>query len=154
MKIKYIRLADPLYLAQQAIYKICGKEKDFSTQDGELLNFLGSHMRKINPNVLQEHFSKSLNNITSDIDLIICMDVRPKDISFVKKEDFFLVNISAPPTVTLQRRKNRNDLSLGSSHHPTEQGLSPKLIDAHIENNGTLDEFKEKVKFLITRVMK
>lgn len=152
LNIKAIRLAEPLYQAQQAIYTLCGCDKDFWSQDGELLNFLGSHMRKINPNVLKEQFLKNLKNIPSDINLIICSDTRPLDIPFVKAEGFFLVHIFCDPEIALKRRKLRKDLSLGNSTHSTEQGLSDELFDARVENNGTFEEFQEKIVSLMKRL--
>ncbi|GAA0981644.1 hypothetical protein GCM10009555_050110 [Acrocarpospora macrocephala] len=59
-----IKLADPLYEAQSAVYRCAGRELDhFYRKDGELLNFLGHYMRKINSMVLQDRFSARLNEI-------------------------------------------------------------------------------------------
>ncbi|MBI5102395.1 MAG: hypothetical protein HZB33_11240 [Nitrospirae bacterium] len=84
MEIRRLRLADPLYECQSAIYKIAGKPlSSLYVQDGELLNFLGSHLRKINPSVLLDHFHKKLRDTMLELDqlptsnsLIVCDDMR------------------------------------------------------------------------------
>lgn len=147
LKLSLIQLAAPLYEAQNTIYQICGKGKDPDAQDGVLLNFLGQHMRRINPNVLKESFLKTLEK--SQADLVICRDVRPLDVTFVREAGFFIVNIATDPSLCIERRKARGDLFLGASNHKTEVGLSAELYDAQIMNNSTLDNFeRETVKFL------
>jgi dephospho-CoA kinase len=147
LKLSLIQLAAPLYEAQNAIYQICGKEKGPDVQDGVLLNFLGQHMRLINPYVLKESFLRILEK--SQADLIICRDVRPLDVPFVREAGFFIVNIATDPSLCLERRKARGDLSLGASNHKTEVGLSAELYDTQIMNNSTLDNFeRETVQFL------
>lgn len=147
LDLSLIQLAAPLYEAQNAIYQICGEKKDHDVQDGILLNFLGQHMRLINPDVLKESFLKTLEK--SQADLIICRDVRPLDVAFVRDAGFFVVNIATDPSLCIERRKARGDLSLGASNHKTEMGLSAELYDAQIMNNSSLDNFEQEiVKFL------
>jgi|SaaInlStandDraft_3_1057020.scaffolds.fasta_scaffold21286_2 dephospho-CoA kinase len=150
LEIKLLKLATPFYAAQNTIYDLCGKEKNPETQDGILLNFLGQHMRFINPNILQESFLKTLNELyREETDLIICPDVRPIDVPFVKKAGFFILHIASDPKITLLRRQKRGDISLGQSIHKTEKGLSPDLYDYQILNNKTLEDFQEKImKFM------
>lgn len=145
--IHVIRLALPLYQAQHAIYTICGKEKKFFAQDGVLLNFLGQHMRTIHPNVIQDSFQRELR-LSPQVDMIICPDVRPLDLPFIKEEGFFVLHITTDPQLTTDRRKKRGDLFLGSASHPTEIGTFPE-VDAHISNNGTMDEFEQKIAALL-----
>jgi len=153
LSTQVIRLADPLYEAQNAIYKICNKEKEYYTQDGELLNFLGQHMRKINPQVIQNSFERAIKKISPHIHLIICCDVRPLDVPFVRNEGFFILNIIADPMIALERRRLRGDLSLGSVSHSTEEGLASRLYDYQIANNGSLQEFKQKIIKTIRELM-
>ncbi len=149
LNIQLIRLADPLYAVQKYVYEACGKEKEEHIQDGELLNFLGSHMRKINPDVLKEPFERAVKEIVSSMDLVICSDVRPKDVGFVREQGFHIVHISTDPKIALQRREKRGDLTLGCSLHSTEMGVERSLFDTEIINNNTLEEFEEAVlKFI------
>lgn len=149
LSISLLRLADPLYQAQDAIYKICKKLKDFNSQDGELLNFLGSHMRKINPNVLKEAFLNALLSCDPDVNCIICSDVRAVDVPFVREAGFVIIHINTDPFIALERRKIRGDVSLGKTNHETEKGICPSLYDHQLSNNESLEEFNVNVKKLI-----
>lgn len=153
LSISLVRLADPLYQAQDAIYKICKKAKDFHSQDGELLNFLGSHMRKINPEVLKESFLDGLLNCDPNVNCIICSDVRPIDVPFVRDAGFVIIHIDADPKITLERRKMRGDVSLGKTNHETEKGICPSFYDHQLINNGSLEEFQENVKKFISGLL-
>lgn len=150
--INLVRLADPLYKAQEAIYRICKKNKEFYTQDGELLNFLGSHMRKINPDVLKQAFIDALQFCDAHADFIICPDVRPADIQFVRDVGFIIIHIYADQNITLERRMLRGDISLGKVDHETEKGLSSSMYDYRLTNNGSLQEFQENIGNLISRL--
>jgi cytidine deaminase len=149
LSMSLIKLAAPLYEGQNAIYQICATEIDSEIQDGILLNFLGNHMRRINPNVIKESFLRELQKIGQEPDIIICHDARPLDVPFVKEAGFFILNITTDFQIALERRKARGDLSLGSSDHSTEKGLTAELYDAQILNNGTLHDFEQTiVKFI------
>lgn len=149
LSLNLIRLADPLYQAQHEIYKICKREKEFFSQDGVLLNFLGQHMRRINPNVIRESFLSRLQP-APQADLTICPDVRPIDLAFIKQAGFFVLQITADPLVAQERRKKRGDLSLGSSSDPMEPPahLFPEA-DAHIANDATLEEYEQRIAELL-----
>lgn len=154
-EIETITLATPLYRAQAAVYEIAGRPlDDESAQDGELLNFLGSHLRKINPSVLEEHFLTELKRIGSlhpDMNrtLIICTDARPADFGYLRQELFQLVMIDVDPETSTRRRVLRGDLSLGATNHATEIGLSPTHADLVIGNNGSLEAFDSAVWTLL-----
>lgn len=149
LSIRLIKLATPLYEGQNAIYKLCGREIATGVQDGILLNFLGNHMRRINPDVIKESFLRELQRQGQEPDIFICQDARPLDVPFVREAGFFVLNIATDPEIALERRKVRGDLSLGASDHHTEKGLSVELYDAQILNNGSLEEFAQKiVKFI------
>ena len=145
-----IRLADPLYAVQNYIYQICGKEKAPDAQDGVLLNFLGKHMRSINPDVLKDCFTKKIRSVQAD--LILCPDVRPLDIPYIQEAGFIILHIIADPSVALERRKLRGDISLGSHTHSTEVGLSPALYNHEIVNNGTIEEFKSNILSIVNGI--
>jgi cytidine deaminase len=149
LAISIVRLADPLYEAQEAIYKICKTPKDFHSQDGELLNFLGSHMRKINPEVLKQSFLERMLNIDTNAHCIICPDVRALDVPFVRNAGFTIIHIDTDPIIALERRKIRGDVSLGKTNHATEKGICSMLYDHHLTNNGSISTYEENVKSLI-----
>ena len=153
LRIKLIRLAAPLYEVQSFIYKICQREKDSNIQDGVLLNFLGKHLREINPDVLKRPFFQTLHESTSKADVIICSDVRPADVPFVKEEGFTILNIVTDSKVARQRRLERGDVSLGNPSHSTEKDAVINLSDYQISNNGSLEEFEKKVIEFMQRLI-
>jgi dephospho-CoA kinase len=148
-------LANPLYEAQAAIYRICDVPLEEGTQDGQLLNFLGAHMRMINPDVLRHRFLARLSEIrlaASSRTLVICPDARPLDIAYLRLENFRTVLISVSPEKSMKRRIARGDLSLGATEHRTETGLDSRQVDVHIENEGSLTEYARSVRRLLDSV--
>lgn len=143
--LRHICLAKPLYEVQHFIYKICSKEISDDVQDGLLLNFLGKHMRSINPNVLLDRFAQSVLEVEPGVDVIFCSDVRPIDVPFVKNMGFTIVHIVADPQLSLERRIRRGDLSLGSIDHETEIGILNSMSDVQIANNGTFKDYEKSV---------
>jgi hypothetical protein len=150
-----ITLARPLYQAQAAIYNICGSPlDDEDRQDGELLNFLGSHMRKINPAVLKDHFNAELKRIelrsANDCrTLIICTDARPIDVDYLLIEEFRTILITVSPDESKRRRACRGDISLGATDHVTELGLQAGEVDTLIGNNGSVVEYAHAIGSLL-----
>lgn len=155
-----IRLADPLYQCQNAIYEIAGCPlADFYTQDGVLLNFLGSHLRRINPTVLLDSFDRELvrlGDIGSEYAgrIIACDDMRASEATFLAARGFRLVRVAAPTEICLSRRAARGDVSLGSSDHPTEAGLDVIAANEEIPNSGSLDDLQSEVTALLRRLLK
>lgn len=149
ISLRLIRLAEPLYEVQKFVYRSCSKEISDHVQDGILLNFLGQHMRSINPNVLLDRFAKAVQEIGDQRDLIICSDVRPIDAAFVKKLGFHIVHITANPDIALERRKRRGDFSLGSNSHITEKGILSEMYDTVISNNKSYEEYEMSVLQLL-----
>lgn len=158
---KRIKLADPLYEAQSEIYRIAGSTlEDFYQQDGELLNFLGYFLRKINSQVLLDRFAFKLDSYIDDLilseircALIICDDLRQPDAEFLSEKGFKLIKIISNPEVCEQRRAVRGDKSLGSATHSTEQGLDTISPDYLIENNETLIRLQGKVETLLGDIL-
>jgi dephospho-CoA kinase len=148
-----IKLADPIYEAQAAIYAIAGRKlSNFYEQDGELLNFLGYYLRKINQNVLLDRFAERLvqkieiaTRSNAPFGIVICDDVRAPDAEFVKTNDFLLIRLLADEQICTERRHNRGDITLGSAKHSTEQGLDEITAHYQIENNTTLEDLRIKV---------
>lgn len=147
-----IKLARILYIVQEFIYKMCGKSKDFNSQDGELLNFLDEHMRKINPNMMKDYFLEQLVKLRNISPVIICSDGRPADVPFLKDHDFIIVYISTNQHLSQDRRIKRGDVYLGNPNHPTEENDKNIVVDYHIENNGTIEAYQAKVFDLIQEI--
>jgi len=116
--IKRIKLADPLYKAQAQIYKIAGKKIDFYSQDGELLNFLGYYLRKLNPSILLNEFDKQIKDFEDMHQLspirdgiVLCDDMRSPDFQFMMDNKFLMVRVIAENSLCSKRREQRGDLS-------------------------------------------
>jgi dephospho-CoA kinase len=150
--VKDIRLADPFYRLQAQIYDVCGVQKDYYIQDGELLNFLGNHMRKINPNVLKSYFLQQLKNNIFDCSFVICPDARPIDLLFIKEQEFIIVEIICDEKLSLERRHLRGDLSLGNANDTVENSNSVVYADYRIINNGTMKDYESGVLNLIREI--
>ena len=149
-----VRLAEPLYDGQRAIYELAGGSlPDFYSQDGELLNFLGSHLRKINPSVLLDRFAQTVEALQAELNgrraLLVCDDMREPDAEFVRGLNFTLVQISARDELCLSRRQQRGDVSLGAENHVTEQGIDRIQADIEIENETSIEDFRERLAALI-----
>jgi dephospho-CoA kinase len=152
-----LRLAEPLYQCQDAIYRIAGRPlDDQDVQDGELLNFLGSHLRKINRSVLTDAFAKQLYALLNSLDqsdqdrvLVVCDDMRATEAAFLRTEGFVLVRIDAPSKVRRRRLASRGDRTLGAEDHPTEAGVDAVRADATIHNDNTMAELRDQLKSII-----
>jgi dephospho-CoA kinase len=155
-----IKLADPLYRCQAEIYKIAGRPlEDFYTQDGELLNFLGVHLRKINGTVLLDSFDQRLEAELRAFDaqgnsraLVVCDDMRATEASFLRGHGFSIIHVEAPPSLCIERRRQRGDTTLGDAAHVTEQPLEILSPDHVISNDGALDTLVGKLAVILDRV--
>jgi dephospho-CoA kinase len=142
-RIHRLKLARPLYDAQESVYRLCGIVKPYEVQDGELLNFLGAHMRKINPKVLENSLKARIKDINEGI--IVCDDARPKDVGYLKELGFVIIEILATPRIAEERRKLRGDLTLGSSKHSNKIRQRSSECDFKVINESTLDDFRNEV---------
>ncbi|WUH92816.1 hypothetical protein OG900_23710 [Streptomyces sp. NBC_00433] len=155
-----ITLAEPLYRAQAAVYESAGRplQTGERRQDGALLNFLGSHMRKINPHVLEEHFLSETARIHAACEgstrrqMVICSDARPADLPYLRQGGFHPVVITVDEEVARKRKEARGDLTLGDSQHATENGLERIHPSSPVDNNGTLQEFATATAALLDDV--
>ena len=147
-----VKLAHPLYEVQNFIYRLSGVQKKEEIQDGVLLNFLGKHMRQIDSQVLIRSFAATLREISPDVDLILCPDVRPVDAPHLKAMDFTLIHVTADSEIALKRRKARGDLSLSQPNHETELGLNSDICDYQVANNGSLEELEKQIQCLMQRL--
>ncbi|WP_405663857.1 hypothetical protein OG379_17540 [Streptomyces sp. NBC_01166] len=158
--VHVITLAEPLYRAQAAVYESAGRPLHIAEgrQDGALLNFLGSHMRKINPRVLEEHFLSETARIYSACEgstqrhVVICSDARPADLPYLRRSGFHPVVITVDEEVARKRKEARGDLTLGDSRHTTENGLEQIHPSTPVDNSGTLEEFSTATTALLNSV--
>ncbi|SPF06215.1 hypothetical protein SMA5143A_7037 [Streptomyces sp. MA5143a] len=160
--VHVITLAEPLYLAQAAVYECAGRplQTGERRQDGALLNFLGSHMRKINPHVLEEHFLSETARIHAACEgstrrqVVICSDARPADLPYLRQGGFHPVVITVDEEVARERREARGDLTLGDSRHSTENGLERIRPSSPVDNSGTLQDFATATTALLNSLLR
>ena len=77
-------------------------------------------------------------------------------------EDFTLVGVESPAEIRYQRMKKRgrsdmaSDMESFNARDEREEGFgmgeAMRIADERIENNGTLDQFREEVKVLLERL--
>ncbi|MFE1558862.1 AAA family ATPase, partial [Streptomyces sp. NPDC058734] len=147
VEVVRLRLADPLYEAQRAIYAMAGRPlTDDTRQDGRLLNLLGTEMRRINPDALTGPFTIRVRKAEDERPkaLLLCDDLRAPDVETVTALGFRLLEINAPAALCRSRRRARGDLTAGDDNHPTEVPLTVEPW-RRIDNNGDLAEYRERL---------
>ena len=105
----------------------------------KILQWLGT-------DVLREHINKEFFTINmkqrieeSKAEYIVISDVRfDNEAELIKSMGGYIIKIVRENATTTQH-----------SSHATEQGISPHLIDHTLENDGTLEDFHEKVGRLV-----
>ncbi|MFD8148138.1 hypothetical protein [Streptomyces sp. NPDC059708] len=150
VEVVRLRLAEPLYEAQRAVYALAGRPlSDDTRQDGRLLNLLGTQMRRINPDALTGPFTFRVRQAEADSPkaLLLCDDLRAPDVETVTGLGFRLVEITAPTALRRSRRQARGDLSAGEENHPTEV---PPAVEPwrRIDNTGDLAAYRQRLAAL------
>ncbi|MEU3356088.1 ATP-binding protein [Streptomyces sp. NPDC037389] len=141
-----LKLAAPLYELQSVVYAVAGRPLlEGHEQDGQLLNFLGSHLRQINPHALTEAFGQRVRHAerVKPSAVLLCDDLRAPDAEAVTRLGFALVEISAPEELRRARKQARADLTPGDEQHPTEAPLEVAPW-RRVENAGSLQELREQ----------
>ncbi|MEU9189904.1 hypothetical protein AB0D14_36300 [Streptomyces sp. NPDC048484] len=141
-----LKVGAPLYELQAVVHAMAGRPLlDGTGQDGQLLNVLGSQLRRINPGALTEAFTRRVRQaeaVRPDA-VLVCDDLRAPDVTALTALGFLLVQVTAPDAVRLARKQRRADLSAGDEHHPTEA-----LVEAapwrRVDNTGSLDDLHKR----------
>jgi GTPase SAR1 family protein len=152
-----LKLAEPLYELQNLIYSYCGVPlHDRYRQDGALLNFLGAHLRSINPDVLTDHFASRQRAAEVDAAeagktrlFVLCDDMRPVDAPFMRARGFTLVRVDAPRATRERRLAGRGDSTRGSSSHSTELGVDETEHDLLVTNDGTIEALRASLEDIL-----
>lgn len=145
-RVSVVKLAQPLYDVQHAFYERLGVELAPGRQDGALLNFLGSHFRRISPDFLVADFARRCEIAArSGADVLLCDDARPVDLGPLADWGFRLVRVSAPDALRRARKAQRGDRSAGRDDHPTELGGESVVPDFELVNEGSLADLTQQV---------
>jgi hypothetical protein len=146
LKIVRVRLAEPLYALQEAVYSAAGRPLDDpTTQDEALLSSIASHMRRINPEALIWPLWRHIDNALASEripDLLVCEDSRPPDRRYLTELKFKFLHIDAPAEALISRRQSRRDISPTPAPAITECQAG----DTSLRNDSTIDLFRMRVR--------
>ncbi|MDH6132431.1 energy-coupling factor transporter ATP-binding protein EcfA2 [Kitasatospora sp. MAA4] len=135
-----------LYRLQESVYVESGlPAPPPGRQDGQLLNTLGAHVRRINPTALVDDFALQVKRAmaASPNAVILCDDVRAPDVDALHVLGFSFVQVVAPESLRRVRKASRGDLSPGDENHATE--AEPGIVPDHrIGNAGTLSDLRDR----------
>lgn len=150
----HLRLADPIYAAQFELYRIAGLPlRDCLQQDGALLGLLGRELRRINPVVLRDAAVAALARLEGggvlQHGLVVCDDMRPQDVAFMRELKFRFVAVVAPNDTTVERCRRRGDLTLAMEMDSSGCDYSEVEADCVIVNRGLLEELEARVESAI-----
>jgi hypothetical protein len=113
-------------------------------QDGELLQFFGSKIRKENPYYLLDTFTSKINE-SSMFDLITNDDCRPPDYDYLKALGFKFILING-------YKRSRDDHRPINSKSSLEWNDSSFNCDYILDNLGTIDQYQENIINLVKRL--
>jgi hypothetical protein len=147
-----IKIAAPLYDVQGAFYARLGTGIREGDQDGPLLNFLGSHFRRVSPQFLLEDFERRCVEARRDVDAIICDDARPIDLEGLRRNGFTVVRVRVPDVLRRYRKLGRSDRVAGDDAHVTEVGTD-LVADFEIGNAGTMADLESSVQTVLDAVV-
>jgi dephospho-CoA kinase len=154
-EVKVFKLAAPLYELQATIHQYAGVPLlESDQQDGQLLNFLGSHLRKLNASVLVDNFIDRVDRYCAlhPESIILCDDMRGTDTRALVEAGFRIVEVVAPEKLRRDRKFGRGDLSAGNDNHETEAALveTPRT---RVLNEGTMEELRCEAASYVEGVM-
>ncbi|MDH6710761.1 hypothetical protein P3T27_007512 [Kitasatospora sp. MAA19] len=146
-----IKLGAPLYDLQSLVYQVAGRPLvSADRQDGQLLNALGSHLRRINPAALTDTFEAKVKAATEENPdaVILCDDARAADVDALDALGFKFIQVWAPDDFRRLRKAQRGDLTPGDENHPTEAEIT---ITPHyrIENAGSVQALLVRAEELV-----
>ena len=139
-----VKFAQPLYDMQTFIYNRVGRELP-RVKDRKLLQFLGTDWGRstLGESVWVDLWEKNAHERLADDWLVLCDDCRfTNEAAKIKEMGGIVVHIKS------EWGWKRIDTGDGFSNHQSEAGVNPNLVDYTLENNGTIEEFEEKLRLL------
>lgn len=139
--------ADLLKQMAKDIYKWNGEKDEYGRG---LLQYLGTDkVRKMRPDYWVEHILGQLDVIDGDIDYVLIPDSRfPNEINAYKEAGYKTVNVD------IQRPGYDNGLTEEQRNHPSETALRGYAADVVIVNDGSLDDYANKIAKLVEQLVK
>ena len=134
-----IKLATPLYQIQSNIYQQL--DIPLTGQDGELLQFLGKKVFKLNPQFLFNEFKKQYHPDK----LIINDDCRPHNYENLKSLGGIFIEVHSPQRVRLE------DITI-HNHQDELEWTFPTPAEYQIYNDGSLFTFYQNIDKLMEKL--
>ena len=151
--VHVLKIAEPLYKLQNTIYKTARVELSTEyEQDGELLQYLGSKLRKINPDCLSNNFAERLDRLQNSHDsIVICDDARPLDIPHLLTLGFIIIKITSRHSES--RVIERNDLTRQDPGSALEMGYSELSGALEIDNSGSTQDLEAHLSKILDEIL-
>lgn len=147
-QINNVKFAQPLYDIQSYIYNRVGKEIP-GEKDRTLLQFLGTEWGRntVSKEIWTQIWERDIKHLSffnkSSKDILITCD----DCRFDNEAD--IVKNLGGKIIKIQSDKCAERINIVGKTHASENGVSEEYIDYIIENNSSLQEFEEKLKYVL-----
>lgn len=151
---RQLAMARPLYAAQAALFDQSGVRHSELGQDGELLSFLGGHLRQRDPQALTRRViarADWLQALSGELSIVIS-DARPLDLEPLRTAGFTVVLVRTPESLRASRLQERKDLTANPDRAGVEVTSSEPVADLHIDNAGSLADLTARAESLIDHV--
>ncbi len=150
--VRLVKFAQPLYDMQEMIYdridRVYQRPSDFK-KDRKLLQWLGTDWGRdtISTTLWVDLWKAAAQEAGYDAAyyqrqeaVIVCDDVRfDNEAETVRSMGGTVIKLTRPDNTS------HAEGGVGIVAHKSELGVSPSLIDHTVENNGTLEEFRQKL---------
>lgn len=154
-RIELVKFADPLYDIQEFIYRrvspVLKRQEDF-VKDRKLLQWLGTEWgRSIYENIWVDLWRHEVSFMVENYPevVVVCDDVRfDNEAETVKKLGGYIIKL------VTNKNEERITTNNGIAKHPSELGIDEKHVDFVINNNDTLDVFKNDLDAVFKLLLK
>lgn len=151
--VNNIKFAKPLYDLQEAIYNrvssVYRRPADF-VKDRKLLQWLGTEWgRGLDEDLWRKLWAAEVEHCYNHVPngWIVCDDVRfDNEASLVKYMGGHVIRLEC------NRNLDRITTGNGITKHPSELGIAAEYVDYHINNDGTIEEFKTKLSEVFKQI--
>ncbi|WP_420180147.1 hypothetical protein [Paenarthrobacter sp. TA1.8] len=146
-----LSMARPLYAAQAALFDRMGVPHHELGQDGELLSFLGGHIRQRDPQALTRRVIERadwLQALSSERSVVIS-DARPVDLDELRDAGFTVVLVRAPEELRLARLQARDDLTENPDSAGVELKAQETIVDLYVDTAGSLADLEASAETLL-----
>lgn len=152
LQVTILKLATPLYDLQTSFYKACGVQLAVGRQDPQLLESIATHLRRIEPQVLVQAFSKRLQAV--DDQIVLNDDLRDDlvDWPWMRANGFVVVRVNAGIAIRRKRLGLRGDLSV-VEHSPLDAQIERIQSDYIVTNEGSMSELQTNVYALMRSLL-